>query len=121
MSASAEIERRLEEQESLLEIGVALAETLQPRQVLETALAKAEALCAAETSSIWELDESTGELMANFYRALDTSKGDRPDALREAKLSLLRMQKGTAKPFAQPWHWSSFQLYGDYRSPGLAK
>ena len=68
MGASAEIERRLEEQESLLEIGVALAETLQPRQVLETALAKAEELCAAETSSIWELDEASGELFFRLVR-----------------------------------------------------
>ncbi len=68
MSAPAEIERRLAEQESLLEIGVALAETLQPQKVLEIALAKAEELCAAETSSIWELDEASGELFFRLVR-----------------------------------------------------
>lgn len=68
LTASAETERRLHEQESLLEIGVALAETLQPQLVLETALAKAEELCSAETSSIWELDESTHELFFRLVR-----------------------------------------------------
>jgi putative nucleotidyltransferase with HDIG domain len=68
VSDAGEIERRLEEQETLLEIGVALAETLHPQRVLETALAKAEEICAAETSSIWELDEATGELFFRLVR-----------------------------------------------------
>lgn len=68
MSVATEIERRLDEQQSLLEIGVALAETLQPQRVLETALAKAEELCAAQTSSIWELDEAAGELFFRIVR-----------------------------------------------------
>lgn len=70
MSSLDEIERRLEEQETLLEIGLALAETLQPQQVLETALARAEEFCAAETSSIWELDESSNELFFRLVRGV---------------------------------------------------
>src|SRR6185503_2021942 len=70
MSSIDEIERRLEEQETLLEIGLALAETLQPQQVLETALARAEEFCAAETSSIWELDEAPEELFFRLVRGV---------------------------------------------------
>ncbi len=91
-------------------------------ELVSVAVAFSMAGSPALVASLWEVsDESTGELMAMFYRALESTKGDRLDALREAKLSLLRMQKGTGKPYAQPWHWASFQMYGDYRSPGPAK
>jgi putative nucleotidyltransferase with HDIG domain len=62
-----EVERRLAEQETLLELGLALAETLDLRRVLTVALEQAEQFAAAETSSIWELDEATGEL---FFRVV---------------------------------------------------
>jgi CHAT domain-containing protein len=45
--------------------------------------------------------------MATFYRALDGS-ADRLDALRTAKLNLLRMKQGNATPYVAPWHWSGF-------------
>jgi len=64
---AAELERRLAEQETLLELGLALAETLDLRRVLTVALEQAEQFCAAETSSIWELDEGSGEL---FFRVV---------------------------------------------------
>ncbi len=67
MKSVEEIERRLAEQETLLDIARSLAETLEPQRVLELALAKAEEFCAAETSSIWELDEAAGEL---FFRVV---------------------------------------------------
>jgi len=60
--------QRLAEQETLLEIGLSLAETLEPQRVLELALAKAEEFCAAETSSIWEVDEGTSELYFRVVR-----------------------------------------------------
>jgi CHAT domain-containing protein len=70
----------------------------------------------AIVASLWEVgDESTAELMATFYRALEGST-DRLDALRNAKLNLLRMKRGNATPYAGPWHWSGFQLYGDFRA-----
>jgi putative nucleotidyltransferase with HDIG domain len=62
-----DLDRRLAEQETLLELGLALAETLDLRRVLTVALEKAEQFCAAETSSIWELDEEAGEL---FFRVV---------------------------------------------------
>ena len=67
MTDAGELERRLAEQERLLEVGLALAETLDLRQVVALALEQAERICAAETSSIWELDEASGEL---FFRVV---------------------------------------------------
>lgn len=61
------VEQRLREFETLLEIGLELASTLDPHQVLTTALEKAEELCHAESSSIWELDDERGEL---FFRVV---------------------------------------------------
>ncbi len=65
--APADLERRVREQEALLEIGLELAATLDLRRVLSLALTKAEEFCRAETSSIWEVDEATGEL---FFRVV---------------------------------------------------
>jgi len=67
MTVAGELERRLAEQERLLEMGLALAETLDLRRVVALALEQAERICAAETSSIWELDEASGEL---FFRVV---------------------------------------------------
>jgi len=67
LDAPADLERRVREQEALLEIGLELAATLDLRRVLSLALTKAEEFCRAETSSIWELDEATDEL---FFRVV---------------------------------------------------
>ncbi len=61
------LEQRLGEYETLLEIGLELASTLDLHQVLTTALEKAEEFCHAESSSIWELDDERGEL---FFRVV---------------------------------------------------
>ena len=63
-----DLQRRLAEYERLLEIGVKLAGSLDLETVLETALANAEQICRAETSSIWELDEERGELYFRVVR-----------------------------------------------------
>jgi CHAT domain-containing protein len=57
-------------------------------------------------AGLWEVtDASTEQLMDRFYNELD--KGARPDeALRAAKLSLLRGDK-----FHNPFYWAPFQLY----------
>ncbi|MEM1202400.1 MAG: HD domain-containing phosphohydrolase [Acidobacteriota bacterium] len=54
--------------ETLLEIGVELAASFDLNQVLELALDRAENLCRAETSSIWQLDEERQELYFRFVR-----------------------------------------------------
>ena len=60
-------EQRVAEYETLLEIGLELAGTLDVHKVLSTALEKAEELCHAESSSIWELDDEREEL---FFRVV---------------------------------------------------
>ena len=67
MPPGVELEDRVREQEALLEIGLELAATLDLRRVFTLALEKAEEICRAETSSIWELDEATEEL---FFRVV---------------------------------------------------
>jgi HD-GYP domain-containing protein (c-di-GMP phosphodiesterase class II) len=64
---SADLAGRLSEYETLLEIGAQLASSLELSTVLETALSTAERLCAAETSSIWEVDDDRQEL---FFRVV---------------------------------------------------
>jgi len=78
----SELERRLSEQQTLLELGLALAQTLEPQRVLELALEKAEEFCAAETSSIWELDEGTGEL---YFRVV---RGSAAPEIRDLRVKL---------------------------------
>lgn len=67
MDETAAAHQRLKELESLLEIGVELAGSLELSRVLELALQKAEELCRAESSSIWEVDDETQEL---FFRVV---------------------------------------------------
>ncbi len=65
---AADVEGRLLEYETLLEIGAKLASSLELATVLELALSAAERLCRAETSSIWELDEERNELFFRLVR-----------------------------------------------------
>ncbi len=67
VTTDSELRRRLLEHETLLEIGVELASTLDLVRVLQLALQKAEELCHAESSSIWELDDEHGDL---FFRVV---------------------------------------------------
>jgi HD-GYP domain-containing protein (c-di-GMP phosphodiesterase class II) len=82
MEEQAVPQRRLEELEALLEIGVELASTLELGRVLELALQKAEELCRAESSSIWELDDETGEL---FFRVV---RGAAAGEIRDLRVPL---------------------------------
>lgn len=77
-----ELQQRLKEYESLLEIGVELASSLDPNQVLGMALDRAEQLCRAETSSIWEVDEPRNEL---FFRVV---RGDAASAIRNLRVAM---------------------------------
>lgn len=76
---AAGFRQRLAEYETLLEIGVELAGTLDRQRVLELALQHAERLCRAETGSIWELDEERGEL---FFRVVRGQVAGRIRGLR---------------------------------------
>lgn len=68
MAIREHLEERLTEYETLLEIGVELAASLDLDRVLELALDRAEHLCRAETSSVWELDAEKGELFFRIVR-----------------------------------------------------
>ncbi|HEX2644342.1 MAG TPA: HD domain-containing phosphohydrolase [Thermoanaerobaculia bacterium] len=67
LEPGGDVHRRLAEYERLFEIGVRLAGSLDLETILEMALENAEEVCRAETSSIWEVDEESGEL---FFRVV---------------------------------------------------
>jgi CHAT domain-containing protein len=60
--------------------------------------------------SFWSVaDESTAELMTEFYKTLLQNKSkDFSQALRQAKLQLIKNQK-----FSTPYYWAPFILIGD--------
>ena len=76
----ADLKERLEEYESLLETSVELAGSLDLERVLELAMDRAEKLCNAETSSIWELDAGRGEL---FFRVV---RGTAAEEIRDRRM-----------------------------------
>ena len=80
--AEANLQQRLDEYQGLLEISVELASSLDVEKVLELAMDQAEKLCSAETSSIWELDESRGEL---FFRVV---RGTAAEEIRHRRVPL---------------------------------
>ncbi|HEY6328119.1 MAG TPA: CHAT domain-containing protein, partial [Blastocatellia bacterium] len=58
--------------------------------------------------SLWNVDDrSTASLMEDFYRRLQATRDSKADALREAKLSLIRDGH-----FAHPYYWAAFVLNG---------
>lgn len=74
LEAGIDLLRKLEEYETLLGISHALSSTLDLSRVLDLALVQAEAICSAETSSIWELDEARGELFFRVVRGVAARK-----------------------------------------------
>lgn len=74
LEAGIDLLRKLEEYETLLGISHALSSTLDLSRVLDLALVQAEAICSAETSSIWELDEARGELFFRVVRGAAARK-----------------------------------------------
>lgn len=78
----ADLYQRLAEYESLLETSVELAGSLDLERVLEMAMDRAEKLCRAETSSIWELDAARGEL---FFRVV---RGSAAEEIRHRRVPI---------------------------------
>jgi CHAT domain-containing protein len=73
----------------------------------------------AVISTLWDVaDESTGELMADFYRrwAEGGGKVEKVEALRQAQLDLLlgTGRKGGSQ-FANPYYWAPFVLMGNWK------
>lgn len=90
----------------------------------------------AVISTLWEVnDDSTGQLMGDFYKRWAEGAGDvtKVEALRQAQLDLLRgrvmpqagdggMGMGAAHPdlnsssdYAHPYYWAPFVLMGNWR------
>jgi CHAT domain-containing protein len=61
-------------------------------------------------ASLWSVDDqSTSELMVEFYKQLANTKVTKAEALRNAQLQLLK------KPgFKHPYYWSPFVLVGNW-------
>jgi CHAT domain-containing protein len=62
-------------------------------------------------ASLWSVDESTEEVMAEFYRHLADGKGN---ALRKAKLKVRQMERD-GMSLAHPFFWAPFVLIGDWQ------
>jgi CHAT domain-containing protein/Tfp pilus assembly protein PilF len=62
-------------------------------------------------ASLWSVsDESTADLMARFYGYLKNGK-TKDEALQAAQVDLIRSNG----PYAHPFHWAAFQLFGDWK------
>ena len=63
----------------------------------------------AVVATLWEVDdEATKELMVNFYKNMLEKNMDKAEALRQAKLELIKNKK-----YRSPLFWSAFVMYGE--------
>jgi CHAT domain-containing protein/predicted negative regulator of RcsB-dependent stress response len=63
----------------------------------------------AVVASLWNVhDEATKELMVRFYKYMLDNGLAKEDALRQAKLDLIK-----GKKYASPFFWSAFVMYGE--------
>ncbi|VEP18705.1 hypothetical protein H1P_870008 [Hyella patelloides LEGE 07179] len=61
-------------------------------------------------ATLWSIqDDSTAELMTQFYRALKIPEISKAEALRQAQLSLLQNPQ-----YQHPYYWSAFVLVGNW-------
>ena len=61
-------------------------------------------------ATLWSIqDDSTAQLMIEFYRAIKKPGTTKAEALRQAQLSLLRSPK-----YQHPYYWSAFVLVGNW-------
>ena len=64
---------------------------------------------ACQVSSLWHVDDpATKELMVTFYRNMLEKNLDKAEALRQAKLEMLKNEK-----YSSPLFWSAFVMYGE--------
>ena len=61
-------------------------------------------------ASLWRRGRFDAELMSRFYRYLRQGRS-KDQALRAAQLDAIRSQS----PFAHPFHWAAFSLFGDWQ------
>lgn len=61
-------------------------------------------------ATLWSIqDQSTSDLMTQFYQALSQSSASKAEALRQAQLSLLRSPE-----YQHPYYWAPFVLVGNW-------
>ncbi|MFQ6118448.1 MAG: CHAT domain-containing protein [Methanosarcinales archaeon] len=69
--------------------------------------------------SLWKVeDESTSYLMSEFYKNMREKGLSKVEALRQAKLSLIKKEKkieGTNFSYSHPFFWAPFILVGDWK------
>lgn len=63
----------------------------------------------AVVASLWKVDDTaTKELMVHFYQNMLEKNMDKVEALRQAKLQLLKTET-----YSSPYFWSAFVMYGE--------
>jgi CHAT domain-containing protein len=63
----------------------------------------------AVVASPWNVEEfATKELMVKFYKYMLVEKLDKNEALRKAKLDLVKSKK-----YSSPFYWGGFVMYGE--------
>jgi CHAT domain-containing protein len=63
----------------------------------------------AVVASLWNVEDiSTKELMVKFYKYMLEGDLDKAEALRKAKLELIKSKK-----YSSPFFWSAFVMYGE--------
>ena len=63
-------------------------------------------------SSLWKVDDNaTKELMRNFYQELASEKLTTSEALRQAKIKMLKNPQ-----YKSPFYWAAFTLQGDFQN-----
>jgi CHAT domain-containing protein/predicted negative regulator of RcsB-dependent stress response len=63
----------------------------------------------AVMASLWKVDDiATKELMVRFYKNMLEKNVDKVEALRQAKLEILKDKK-----YSSPFFWSAFVMYGE--------
>lgn len=66
--------------------------------------------------SQWDVDsEATAHLMKAFYEALLVDRASPGEALRRARLHLLRPEGDAPRHWSSPRYWAAFVLIGDWR------
>jgi CHAT domain-containing protein len=66
---------------------------------------------SAVVASLWKVDdESTSQLMLQFYKTRQAYKLTKAEALQKAQLSLLKDSR-----YAHPYYWATFILFGNWR------
>jgi CHAT domain-containing protein len=63
----------------------------------------------AVVSTLWNVDDiGTKELMVKFYKNILEKKMSKEDALRAAKLEMIKSEQ-----YSSPYYWSAFVMYGE--------